>query len=129
MNSEYADEIVFDWHYDGIYAFYDMTADEEDLKIFLNQDYWQDTTFAVLDECNNLAGWATFYMEDGIMWLSLGLKPALTGRGLGEEFIIACVEFARAHYKLDTQSGWMLQSLMSVQSRYMKRLDFVNSPG
>jgi len=39
MNDEYADEIVDNWHYDGIYSFYDMTADEEDLKIFTDRGY------------------------------------------------------------------------------------------
>jgi len=125
MNDEYASEIVSDWHYDGIYAFYDMTADEEDLKIFLNREYWKDTTFAVLDESDSLAGWATFYMEDGIMWLSLGLKPDLTGRGLGEDFIIACVEFARSHYKLDKQPVWLDVALFNERAiKVYKRAGF-----
>ena len=107
MNSEYADEIVSDWHYDGIYAFYDMTADEEDLKIFLNRDYWEDTTFAALDENKILAAFASFHMEEGVMWLSLGMKPELTGHGMGEEFVTDCVEFARSHYNLTTQPIWL----------------------
>jgi ribosomal-protein-alanine N-acetyltransferase len=103
MNDEYANEIVADWHYDGIYSFYDMTADEEDLKVFLDRGYWENTTFAVLNECDGLIGWSSFYMEDEVLWLSLGLKPELTGLGLGEDFVSECVEFARSNYKLDKQ--------------------------
>lgn len=103
MNDDYAGEIVDNWHYEGIYSFYDMTADEEDLKIFTDRRYWEDTTFAVLDESGVLIGWASFFMEDGVLWLSLGLKPELTELGLGEGFVSDCIEFARSHYKLDRE--------------------------
>jgi len=53
MNDEYANEIIANWHYDGIYSFYDMTADEEDLKIFKDRGYWENTIFAVLDRCDD----------------------------------------------------------------------------
>lgn len=103
MNAEYADEIIDNWYYDGIYSFYDMTADEEDLKIFTDRTYWENTTFAVLDESDVLIGWSSFYMEDEALWLSLGLKPELTGLGLGKEFVSECIEFARSHYRLDQE--------------------------
>jgi ribosomal-protein-alanine N-acetyltransferase len=104
MTEEYASEVVDNWHYDGVYSFYDMAADEEDLKIFTDRTYWENATFAVLNPQDELAGWATFYMEGEDMWLSLGLKPELTGLGLGEEFVSRCVEFARSHYKLDERT-------------------------
>jgi ribosomal-protein-alanine N-acetyltransferase len=103
MIEECANEIVEKWHYDGVYSFYDMTADEEDLKIFIDRKNWGNTTFAVLDESGILIGWSSFYMEDGALWLSLGLKPELTGLGLGMEFVSECIEFARSHYKLDRE--------------------------
>ena len=31
ITQEQAEEIAYNWHYDGKYAFYDMEADEEDL--------------------------------------------------------------------------------------------------
>jgi ribosomal-protein-alanine N-acetyltransferase len=104
MTEEYADEVVHNWHYEGIYSFYDMAADEEDLRIFTNRAYWENTTFAVLNPGDDLVGWATFYVEGGDMWLSLGLKPELTGVGLGEGFVSQCVAFARSHYGLDQRS-------------------------
>ena len=32
------------------------------------------------------------------MGIGFGLRPDLTGRDFGEEFVSACVNFARAHY-------------------------------
>ncbi|MGH4120396.1 hypothetical protein [Clostridium sp.] len=40
MNKEYANEIAYDWKYNRIYSFYDMTADENDLMEFLNENSW-----------------------------------------------------------------------------------------
>ena len=37
MSRAYADEIAYRWKYEGIYAFYDMTADEEDLREFIDE--------------------------------------------------------------------------------------------
>jgi [ribosomal protein S18]-alanine N-acetyltransferase len=38
MTQEQAEEIAFNWHYDGEYSFYDMEADQEDLEEFLNPE-------------------------------------------------------------------------------------------
>jgi len=98
MNEQYA-RAVADWHYDGIYSFYDMAADEDDLKILMNADNWREMIKAVLDENGELIGWAAFYTEDDEFWLSLGLRPDLTGRGLGEEFLSECVCQAKSQHK------------------------------
>jgi ribosomal-protein-alanine N-acetyltransferase len=98
MNEEYAREVA-NWHYDGTYSFYDMAADEDDLKILMNANNWRDMIKAVLDENDELIGWAAFYTENGEFWLSLGLRPDLTGRGLGEEFVSDCVRQAKSQRK------------------------------
>lgn len=46
MNDDYAKEIAFEWKYSGVYSFYDMTADQEDLELFLDEKNW-DKYFAV----------------------------------------------------------------------------------
>ncbi len=81
-----------------------MTADEGDLKIFTNRSYWKDTIFSVLNDNNELIGWSSFYLENGIVWLSLGLKPKLTGTGLGEEFVLDCIRFTKSHCKPKKQA-------------------------
>jgi ribosomal-protein-alanine N-acetyltransferase len=100
MNEQYAFEVVNDWHYEGMYSFYDMDADEEDLQIFLDTKYWQYMTFAVLKESNEMVAWVTFFPEDDILWLSLDLKPELTGQGLGTNFVAECIRFAGADSRL-----------------------------
>jgi ribosomal-protein-alanine N-acetyltransferase len=99
MNEKYANDIVSNWHYDGVYSFYDMAADEDDLRIFMDTNNWQNTIKAVLNENDELAGWATFYTENDEFWLSLGLRPDLTGQGLGEEFVSQCTRCAISENK------------------------------
>ncbi|MFO7996608.1 MAG: GNAT family N-acetyltransferase [Dehalococcoidia bacterium] len=100
MNEKYANDIVSGWHYEGIYSFYDMAADEDDLRIFMDTKNWQSVTKAVLNENGELVAWASFYSENDEFWLSLGLRPDLTGQGLGEEFVWGCVRYAISGYKL-----------------------------
>jgi ribosomal-protein-alanine N-acetyltransferase len=99
MNKEYASDIA-GWHYDGVYSFYDMAADEEDLGILMDTNNWRDMIKAILNEDDELVGWAAFYTENDEFWLSLGLRPDLTGRGLGREFVTQCAEYAVSQYKL-----------------------------
>jgi ribosomal-protein-alanine N-acetyltransferase len=100
MNEKYANDVAANWHYDDVYSFYDMAADEDDLRIFMDTENWQNITRAVLNENDELVGWASFYTEDDGFCLSLGLRPDLTGKGLGEEFVSACVRHAVSQYKL-----------------------------
>ena len=100
MNEKYANDIVSNWHYDDVYLFYDMAADEDDLRIFMDTKNWQNTIRAVLNENDELVGWASFYTENDEFWLSLGLKPDLTDQGLGKEFVSECVRYAISRYKL-----------------------------
>lgn len=99
MNERYASDVA-NWRYDGVYSFYDMAADEDDLKILMDTRNWRDIIKAVLSENDELVGWAAFYTENDEFWLSLGMRPDLTGRGLGQQFVSACVEYAVSGYEL-----------------------------
>jgi ribosomal-protein-alanine N-acetyltransferase len=128
MEEEYANEIIHNWHYSDIYAFYDMTADKGDLKIFTDRSYWKDTIFSVLNENDELIGWSSFYLENGIVWLSLGLKPELTGTGLGEEFILDCIRFAKSHYQLKKQAIKLDVALFNRRAiKVYKRAGFIET--
>ena len=100
MNKEYANDIVSNWHYSDVYSFYDMAADADDLRIFVDTKNWENIIRAVLNENDELIGWASFYTENDEFWLSLGLRPDLTGQGLGEEFVSECVRYAISGYKI-----------------------------
>ncbi|MDH4367236.1 MAG: GNAT family N-acetyltransferase [Dehalococcoidia bacterium] len=99
MNQTYANDIA-SWHYDGTYSFYDMAADEGDLAILMDTKNWRDIIKAVLNETDELVGWAAFYTEKDEFWLSLGLRPDLTGQGLGEQFVSESVNYAISRYEL-----------------------------
>jgi [ribosomal protein S18]-alanine N-acetyltransferase len=55
--------------------------------------------FEVRDETGKLLGF--YYLEErgDAVFLGLGLRPELTGRGLGVEFVRTGVEFARSRFE------------------------------
>ena len=101
MTQEQAEIIAFNWHYDGKYSFYDMEADKEDLDEFLNSAKRSDTTFVVTKE-NDLLGFFSFNkVNQNTIDIGLGMRPDLTGRGAGEQFVRAGIEFAESNYTPD----------------------------
>ncbi|UCD22256.1 MAG: GNAT family N-acetyltransferase [Chloroflexota bacterium] len=101
MNQKYANDILSNWHYSDVYSFYDMAADEDDLRIFMDAKNWGNIIRAVLNEDDELVGWASFYAENDEFWLSLGLRPDLTDQGLGKEFVSECVRYAVSRYGIE----------------------------
>ncbi len=96
---------ISEWHYDPPYDFYDFRNDLEDAKEFLDFTNWpKDKYFSVLDQDGNLVGFYEFTFEDGKVEIGLGLKPELTGKGVGSSFIQAGNEFLieRFHPKFIT---------------------------
>ncbi len=113
MNEVYAQEIVTHWVYGGEYAIHDYVHEADHM---LDGTSWGKGLFAVLNDDGDLVGELTteFFDADDVcvayddfnpqtlnaaeMWLGFGLKPALTGRGLGAAFVAACIDFAvRTH--------------------------------
>lgn len=91
-------EIIADWHYEGLYAFYDMRADEEDLEELLSSEKRADSYYTVklFDE---IIGFFCFdQLSDQIIDMGLGMKPELTGKGKGYGFLKAGIEFIRSTY-------------------------------
>ncbi len=94
MNNDYAREILT-WHYDGIYSFYDMEFDIEDLKEFLDNiknNTWKNKYVAV-DDLGKLVGIFSFNIDKEVMEIGLGLSPELTGQGIGEQYVISGIEY------------------------------------
>src|SRR4051794_39826049 len=91
-------EAVAGWRYPGEYAFYDATADPADLALLLDPAGWGTRYFAA-DLDGKLAGFFEFKPAAGeVHELGLGLRPDLTGRGLGAAFLAAGLEFAAARF-------------------------------
>ena len=83
------------WHYEGIYAFYDMEQDVQDLEELLDPRNWIDHCYAVTDEQGELVGFFSYEREQGAVSIGLGLRPDLTGKGWGQAFLEAGLAFAR----------------------------------
>jgi [ribosomal protein S18]-alanine N-acetyltransferase len=77
------------WRYDPPYDFYD--GDGLPVK---NPECF----FAVRDDEGALTGFYFFQPDGDELFYGLGLRPDLTGRGLGEQFVLAGLEFARTTY-------------------------------
>jgi [ribosomal protein S18]-alanine N-acetyltransferase len=96
MEDEEATQIS-GWHYDPPYDFYDATSDPDDLEELLDPRRRKDAYFSVFDD-GVLVGFFQFEREGTRVDIGLGMRPDLTGRGLGGEYLRAGLEFARRRY-------------------------------
>lgn len=95
MTQAEAEEVAV-WHYPGEYAFYDAATVPEDLAELLDPDRRSDAYFASRGPGGDLEGFVYLDVKDGgAVEIGLGLRPDLTGRGLGSAFTAAAVQLAR----------------------------------
>lgn len=84
---------IYGWRYDGPYAFYDMSRNPGDLDQMPDPD-GREKFYSVLGPESGLAGFFSFIDEgDGELTVGLGMRPDLTGRGLGERFVRRGLEY------------------------------------
>ncbi len=83
---------VSGWRYEPPYDFYDAAADPDDLAELLDPERRRGVYFSVLDRKNNLIGFFQFEKTDGTV--DIGLRPSLTGKGLGADFAMSGLAFA-----------------------------------
>jgi [ribosomal protein S18]-alanine N-acetyltransferase len=83
------------WRYPGEYAFYDVDGDPRDLAELLDPARWGREYFAA-DADGELAGFFVFKRKGGATEVGLGLRPELTGQGLGVAFLEAGLRHAGA---------------------------------
>jgi ribosomal-protein-alanine N-acetyltransferase len=86
------------WRYDPPYDFYNSVADPGDLTELLDPAQRANVYFGVLSASGDLVGFFMFKREGDAVEVGLGLRPGLTGLGLGLPFLLAGLEFARARY-------------------------------
>ena len=78
------------WRYPPPYDFYDGDIDPP-----LNPERY----FAALDPDRELIGFYYFEEKEPDLDYGLGLRPDLVGQGLGLEFFLAGLAYAREHYR------------------------------
>jgi ribosomal-protein-alanine N-acetyltransferase len=97
MSEEEAREIAA-WHYEAPYDFYDTVNDPDDLAELLDPQQREDAYFSAFDERGALVGFFQFEKKGQSVDVGLGLRPDLTSKGLGLEFLLAGLEFARRRF-------------------------------
>ena len=88
---------VAGWRYGPPYDFYDSAADPEDLAELLDPERRKDAYFSVLDR-GDLIGFFQFEARGAALELGLGLRPDVTGMGVGLGFLAAGMGFARERF-------------------------------
>ena len=95
-------EMIATWHYEGEYSFYDAEADADDLAELLDPALRGDSMFAVRDGAGELVGFFAFQIAVGVVDYGLGLRPDLTGKGSGADFVRAGLDFAQSRFSPKT---------------------------
>jgi [ribosomal protein S18]-alanine N-acetyltransferase len=97
MTQAEAEEIAR-WHYPGDYAFYDAGWIPEGLRELLDPARRRDEYHTARNADGELEGFAQLTPSgDGSTEIGLGLRPDLTGRGLGQAFTDATIDLARLY--------------------------------
>ena len=92
LTEEHAREIA-EWRYEFPYEWYDTAADPRRVELFANPAR-RDGLRAVVDDDGELIGFFNFVREGDEIRVGLGIRPDLTGRGLGAQFIDAGLDYA-----------------------------------
>jgi [ribosomal protein S18]-alanine N-acetyltransferase len=104
-----AAETIQTWHYEGVYAVYNMGSAEEGMAELLDRC---SPYYSVRDELGKLVGFFNvgtsalvgesnepgIYGEDRTISIGLGMRPDATGKGMGLTFVQACLDFARREF-------------------------------
>ena len=87
------------WRYDPPYERYDLDADPSDVDLMLAATASGGGWFAADDaDSGELVGFFEFIATGDEIEVGLGLRPDLTGRGLGAEYLAQGLDFARERW-------------------------------
>ena len=90
-----ADEVA-GWRYPAPYDVYDASQDETFDEEMRDPARWGELDFAVDDaDTGELAGFLELTAIGDVVELGLGLRPDLTGHGLGPAYVEAAMDYAR----------------------------------
>jgi RimJ/RimL family protein N-acetyltransferase len=96
----YAREVSM-WHYEPPYDFYDLASDPDDAAEM--SDPARAGHFrAVLGDDGSLDAFWYFNWHADVVEVGIGLRPDLTGQGLGESFLRAQLDYATPQWNPTT---------------------------
>ncbi|WP_242216566.1 GNAT family N-acetyltransferase [Bacillus cereus group sp. BfR-BA-01380] len=96
------------WQYEAPYELYSFTGEDDTLTELLDGTY-----YGICDEQDKFIGYFCFgdnaqvpggrdaklYTGERVIDIGLGMKPALTGKGLGITFLQAGLQFAKEEFR------------------------------
>jgi aminoglycoside phosphotransferase/RimJ/RimL family protein N-acetyltransferase len=99
--------VITGWRYEAPYSFYNMEEDPETIQELLNGSY-----FSVIGQEEELVGYFCYgknaqvpgghqqglYTGEKVLDIGLGLRPDLTGKGMGLDFLDIGLNFAQMNY-------------------------------
>jgi [ribosomal protein S18]-alanine N-acetyltransferase len=95
-------EAVASWHYPAPFSFYDWDQDPDDLAELLDPKLRAEHFVAADDDDGSLVGYFQYKPpHHPSLEIGLGLHPDWTGRGLGQSFVEAGLDYARGRYAPD----------------------------
>jgi ribosomal-protein-alanine N-acetyltransferase len=124
IDEEYAN-IVVKWKYEGAYSVYDIEHNKSDIEGIMNSVNYD--CFIALDEAQNPLGFLECALDDEqILEISNFLRPDLTGRGIGSDFISSCIDFVMEYYGYDgTHIKLFVESFNKRAIKVYERVGFV----
>jgi RimJ/RimL family protein N-acetyltransferase len=85
---------VATWHYEPPYDFYDLASDPDDQAAMHDPAHAEHYRAVLAAGDGQLDAFWYFDWPDGAVEVGIGLRPGLTGRGLGESFMRAQLDYA-----------------------------------
>jgi RimJ/RimL family protein N-acetyltransferase len=87
---------VVAWRYPPPYDVYDESEQTKDGQEILDASRWPDRWFVVVDaDSAERVGFLVLTAGEDEVEIGLGMRPDLTGRGIGPSFVTAALDFAR----------------------------------
>jgi RimJ/RimL family protein N-acetyltransferase len=88
-----ADEVA-GWRYEPPYDFYDLASDPDDEAAMRDPARAAHLRAVLEDEGDRLDAFWYFDWPEDVVEVGIGLRPELTGRGLGEQYLRAQLAYA-----------------------------------
>lgn len=98
LTQAHAKIVADDWHYEGEYGFYDMVNDKEDYEEIISPLARGDRYFQITENGDLIAFFCIFPISNKDVEIGLGLRPDLTGKGLGASFLQTIEQFIVMNY-------------------------------
>lgn len=126
MDETYANEVV-SWKYEGEYAIYDVEKHKTDLDDLINSDAYD--CFVAVDEYDEPLGFLECSIDDeGVLEFANFLRPDLTGKGLGSDFVSGCINFALEYYDYEGDTVKLIvESFNRRAIKVYERIGFVHT--